>query len=60
MHEADQSNLVGDLAKAHGLAGEHVAEVDFAPAKADAATVRDADGAIEIRVVGLGGGRLRR
>ncbi len=33
--------MVGDLSHDHGLAGEHVAEVNFAAAKADAATARD-------------------
>jgi len=41
VHESDQTNLISDLSDAHGLAGEHVAEVNFAAAKADAATARD-------------------
>jgi hypothetical protein len=38
MHEADQPDLVGDFSDAHRLSTEHGADVDFTPAKANAAS----------------------
>ena len=54
MHEADQPDLVIDLSDADHLAGKHGAEVDFAPAKADAATASDAGGSIMQRILEFG------
>ena len=53
MHEADQPYLVGDLSDAHRLAAEHGADVDFAPAKADATAASHPRGSIMIGVFEL-------
>ena len=56
LQEADLPDFVVDLAHAHELAGEDVAEVDLAPAEADATATGDADGAVVERVVRVGRG----
>ena len=53
MHEADQPDVIGDLAHADVLAGEHHAEIDFAPAEAQPAALGDGDGVIVQRVFQL-------
>jgi len=46
LYEADQPDLVIDLTDVHDLAGEHVAEVDFASAEADSSAAGYADGSM--------------
>jgi len=43
VHEADQPDLLGDLADADGLTGEDLAEVDFSAIEADATAASDRD-----------------
>lgn len=51
MHKADQPDLVGDLADADGLSGEHGTEVDFTMSDTDSAALRDLNGSIVKRVL---------
>jgi hypothetical protein len=41
VHESDEPDALVDLLDAHVLAGEHGAEIDLAPAKANAPAVGD-------------------
>lgn len=54
MDEADQPDLVIDLADPNELAGKDLAEVDFASADADAPAACDPDSFVVIRVFRLG------
>jgi hypothetical protein len=51
LKEFDQQDLVIDIAYANGLAGEHGAEIDLAPAGADAAAARHSYSLVVIRIV---------
>ena len=53
LQETDQPDSVLDLADAHGLAGEDLAEVDFAFADADPSAAGHAHAAVVIGVLGL-------
>ena len=46
MHEGHEPDSLGDLRDADRLAGKSMAQVDLAPAQADATAARDRDGAI--------------
>ncbi len=53
VEEADQPDLVIDLANADDLAGEDLTQVDLSPSEADAPTAGHAHGFIVIGVLGL-------
>ncbi len=54
LQEADQSDLVVDLSRAHHLVGEHAQEVDLAFSAADATAALHSNGTIVVRVFGFG------
>jgi hypothetical protein len=50
-HEANEPYFIAHLLDADVLTGEHGAEIDLAPADADAAALGDGDGAVVERVL---------
>jgi hypothetical protein len=52
--EADQPDLVIDLADSNDLASKDPAEVDLSSAHADPAAMRHTNGSVVVRVIGLG------
>ena len=51
VHQAHQPDFIADLLDADVPAGEDRAQVDLAPAEADAAALSDGEGAVVERVV---------